>query len=137
MSSANLTARSFYSCSLTESSGDARSLGSVALAADTTTKQVLTGSVVRSVLTQPAERVGARNSAQLADLLLQIPDPGRLRGAHSRRVAIVDVGLADPHPHRLHPVAELLGDPLDRAVLVAAPNARSAPSAPPRPALLR
>jgi hypothetical protein len=41
MSSATLTARSFYSCSLTKPSGDAQSLGSGALAADTTTKQVL------------------------------------------------------------------------------------------------
>ena len=40
---------------------------------------------------------------ELADLLLQLPDPGRLCGAHSRRVALVDVGLADPGGSRTRP----------------------------------
>jgi hypothetical protein len=31
--------------------------------------------------------------------------------------AVVDVGLAHPAPHRLHPVAELLRDPLHRPML--------------------
>jgi hypothetical protein len=38
---------------------------------------------------------------------------------HAGLVAVIDVGLAHPQPHRLDPVAELLGKPPHRAVVTA------------------
>ena len=54
---------------------------------------------------------------QLANFLLQAPHSASFHDAHPDDVAVVDVGLLDPHPHRLDPVAELRCDPLDRPVL--------------------
>src|SRR5581483_8500565 len=54
---------------------------------------------------------------QLPVLLLERLDPLRLRRGRPRAQPIVNVGLADPEPHRLDPVAELASDPLDRPML--------------------
>jgi len=50
--------------------------------------------------------------------LFQLQLPRCLGSTHPRLVALVDVGLAYPQPHRLRPVTELIGDPLDRAVVM-------------------
>ena len=52
--------------------------------------------------------------------------PRRLAVVTPGRVAVVDVGLPDPRPHRLDPVAELGRDPLDRPVLGAQLGAQRA-----------
>ena len=54
---------------------------------------------------------------QLPVLLLQGLHPGSLVGRHARGDAFVDVGLFDPDPERLDPVAQLRGDPVNCAVL--------------------
>ena len=54
---------------------------------------------------------------QLTVLLLERLHPRRVARAHPGHVALVDVGLAHPGPHRLGAVPELRRDPLDRAVL--------------------
>src|SRR5581483_4993789 len=54
---------------------------------------------------------------QLPHLLLERLDPFRLRRGRPRAQPIVDIGLANPEPHRLDPVAELASDPLDRPML--------------------
>src|SRR5690606_14952706 len=54
---------------------------------------------------------------KLTDLLLQLPQLPRFGRGHASHVAVVDVGLLDPRPDGLDPVAELRGDPMDRPVL--------------------
>src|SRR4029077_3720222 len=44
--------------------------------------------------------VGALESS---DLLIKIVDPLRLRGRYSRRIPVVEVGLAHPEPHHFTP----------------------------------
>jgi hypothetical protein len=53
---------------------------------------------------------------QLLHLLLERPDPLRVRRRGPSRSAVVDVGLAHPRAHRLDPVAQLVSDSLHRAL---------------------
>ena len=56
---------------------------------------------------------------ELTVLLLQSLHLRRVTGTDARDVALVDISLTDPGPHRLGAVPQLLGDALDRAVLCA------------------
>lgn len=55
--------------------------------------------------------------APLLDLLLERLDPLSITSRGPRLRAVIDVGLANPGPHRLQPVPKLLRDPLHRPVL--------------------
>src|SRR5262249_28316334 len=55
-------------------------------------------------------------SLELTVLLLQPLDPLRVLGRGPGLMTVVDVGLLHPAAHRLHAVAELIRDPLDRPV---------------------
>jgi len=56
-------------------------------------------------------------SLEFTVLLLERPHPRRLARAHPAHVALIDVSLADPGPHRLDAITQLGRDPPDRAVL--------------------
>lgn len=50
-------------------------------------------------------------------LLFELFDPLGFRGGYRGRIPVVDVGLAYPGAHRLHPVAKLTGHPRHGALL--------------------
>ena len=56
-------------------------------------------------------------------LLLELSNPPRPARRHTRYVTLVDVGLLDPHPHRLDPLTELQRDAVNSPVL--SPQLRS------------
>ena len=70
---------------------------------------------------------------QLTILLLERLDPRRLLGGDTRLHAGIDLGLLHPGPQRLDTDAELIGDPLDRALIGARPCEADAPLGPPGP----
>jgi len=71
----------------------------------------LTGLVHHSDMGSQGEIIGP---PQLPVLLFQPLDPRRVIGGGARTNPLVDVGLGHPGPHRLHPIAELVGDTLHR-----------------------